>query len=712
MNIKEIISKMTIEEKIGQLWQVPFSSDRLEEICKLASKGKIGSCILACTPLAGNTDGQELPFTEKLNLLQKEAVENSRMGIPLIYGRDVIHGQRTIYPIPLAQAATWAPDMVEEAAVRMVDEAKNDSVHWTFAPMIDIARDPRWGRIIEGFGEDVYLTTEMAKASVRGIQHKTQDGYVAMAACAKHYVGYGAVEGGREYSKGDFSDYTLRNVYIKPFEGAIEEDVMTVMSTFTSIGGEAIIASERLLKNLLKEELGFKGFVISDYDSVEQLVTRRMAKDKKDCAAIAFKSGVDMEMVTDCFVSALKELVEEGRIDESAIDDAVERILAVKEKVGLFEKPYTISNPSGQYKKEDLEYSLKIAEKSIVLLKNDNLLPLDKNMKVALCGPFSKEKRALHGSWAGYGDIPSTPTFEESMREEFGENIVYCENSFDIRKRDSAIVRSADVIVLALGESNIFSGENSCISDISLDSSQIEIAKKARMTGKKVAAVIFTGRPRSLYEIEPYVDAIILAWQPGSSGGKSAVNVLCGKTNPGGKLPVTMLKSSGQIPLYYSIDNNPCCISDPYYEEPEFSSYLDFSAMPMYPFGFGLSYSKFEISAPVCEKSQIRKEELLGGESVSIKIKVKNNSSISGDEVVQIYVKDCITTWCRPIRELKAFERVTLAGGECKEITLNLDKDAFNYYIPGKGNVIEEGEFIIFVGNSCLADKTVCINVV
>lgn len=710
--IKGIISKMTLEEKIGQLWQVPFSSARLDEIKALAAKGKIGSCILACTPLAGNTDNQELPFTQQLNMLQKEAVEKSKLQIPLIFARDVVHGQRTIFPIPLAQAAAFDRKAAEDSARRMTDEAKQDGVHWTFAPMMDIARDPRWGRVIEGYGEDPYLASEMAAAAVRGIQHKTEDGHFAMAACAKHYIGYGAVEGGREYEKGEISDYTLKNVYLKPFKAAIRENIMMVMSGFHSIGGEAIIASERLLKNLLKKELGFGGFVISDYDSVEQLITRRLAENKKDCAAIAFKSGVDMEMVTDCFSESLSELVKEGIVSESEIDDAVERILRVKEKVGLFENPYTHTDPTKQYRKEDREASLKAAEKTLVLLKNNGVLPLPATEKIALCGPFVEERRALHGSWAGYGDIPSTPNFKEEMDKYFGKSVVYCNEKFDITGRDPSIIRGCDVIVLALGEKHTYSGERAGISDIRLDPEQTALAVKAHNAGKKVVAVLFTGRLRSIYELEPYVDAVLLAWQPGSTGAEAAARALCGKVNPGGKLPMTMVKSSGQIPLYYNQDNNPCCISDSYYDEPEFAPYSDFSAMPMYPFGFGLSYTQFKISNICVEKGELFLDELKNGAEFKITADVSNIGKYDGDEVIQLYIRDVISSMCRPVRELKGFERISLKCGETKKAVFTLDISAFSYEIPGKGEVAERGKFEIYVGNSCTAALKICVCII
>lgn len=699
--IKEIISQMTLEEKIGQLWQVPFSSAKIEDIKKLAREGKIGSCILACTPLAGNTDNQELPFADMLNILQKEAAEHSRTKIPLIFGRDVIHGQRTIFPIPLAQGASFCPDLVEDAARRMTDEAAQDSVHWTFAPMLDVARDQRWGRVIEGYGEDACLTSQMGAAAVRGIQHKKKDGHIAAAACGKHYVGYGAVEGGREYEKGEITDYTLRNVYLRPFEAAVKENIMTVMSTFSAIGGEAVIASERLLKNLLKKELGFKGFVISDYDSVEQLITRRIAENKKDCARTAFLSGVDMEMVTDCFSQTLGELVKSGEVEETAVDEAVERILRVKEKVGLFENPYTTPDPKKQYRTEDLKSSLNLAEKSLVLLKNNGILPLKKDEKIAICGPFVNEKRALHGSWAGYGDIGSTPTFKEEMEKTF-TNVLYCSEDFNIRMRDPAIVRGCDTVVLALGESNVYSGERACVSDVMLDKTQVELAHNARAFGKKVVAVIFCGRVRSLFELEPYVDAVLWAWQPGSTGAAAAVRALSGAVNPGGKLPATMVKSSGQIPLYYCPDNNPCCISDAYYEEPEFAPYLDFSTMPMYPFGYGLSYTSFKISNAVPRQKSITAKELEEGKTLSVTADIENTGEYDGDEVLQLYVKDMVSSMCRPVRELKAFLRVGLKKGEKKTVELKLDKSSFSYFIPGKGETLEKGKFELMLGNSCM----------
>ena len=437
-----------------------------------------------------------------------------------------------------------------------------------------------------------------------------------------------------------------------------------------------------------------------------------LAEDKKTCAEIAFKSGVDMEMVTDCFSESLSELVKEGRVSETEIDDAVERILRVKEKVGLFDNPYTHADPTKQYRKEDREASLKMAEKTLVLLKNNSVLPLSGKEKIALCGPFVEERRALHGSWAGYGDIPSTPNFKEEMNKYFGKSVAYFNDKFDITGRDPAIIRGCDVIVLALGEKHVYSGERAGISDIRLDSEQTALAVKAHNAGKKVVVVLFTGRPRSICELEPYADAVLLAWQPGSTGAEAAVRALCGKVNPGGKLPMTMVKSSGQIPLYYNQDNNPCCISDSYYEEPEFAPYSDFSAVPMYPFGFGLSYTRFEISNICAERNCLSLEELKNGAKFKITADISNIGNYDGDEVVQLYIRDVISSMCRPVRELKGFERITLKCGEMKKAVFNLDISAFSYEIPGKGEVTERGEFEIFVGNSCTAELKTCIEII
>ncbi len=710
--VEEIIKQMTLKEKIGQLRQTNFCNEDTEKLSKQAAAGELGSCILAYTALAGNVDGQEKAHVKNLNKIQEAAVIKSRFGIPLLFGRDIIHGQKVISPIPLAQAASWNPKLVKACARNMAEEGRNDGINWTFAPMLDIARDPRWGRVIEGFGEDTYLTSVMAKASVEGIQYSKEDGYPAMAACAKHYIGYGAVEGGREYAKSEITEYTLQNVYLPPFEAAAGAGVLTVMSSFSAIGGEPVITSRHLLRDLLKKQLAFDGFVVSDYTSFEQLITQRLAENKKDCAYLAFNGGVDMEMVSECYYEYLEQLVEEGKIPMEELDDAVYRILKVKEALGLFESPYTREEQE-DYKESHMQDALRMAEESAVLLKNqEGILPLKEGMSIAVCGPYLHEKRALHGSWAGFGDVPATETFAEAMEAVFKEQIVYCDPTIHLLKDGNAFCQKADVVVMALGERNEYTGERTCIAEVEFDEEQTALLKKAKQLGKKVVAVIFAGRPRCLTELEPYADAILYAWHPGSTGGRAAANILSGIVNPSGKLPMTMVKSTGQIPMYYNRTNNPNCVCDHYYEESMQPVYLDFSAMPLYEFGFGLSYSRFEIQNVSCEKEQLSLEEIKSGKKFRIHANVCNTSKIDGKEVVQLYIQDEIASNVRPVRELRGFEKIEVKAGETCRVTFELGYDELKFYSTARGVTVDPGAFKIYVGSSCYAKEVFSVKVV
>ncbi|MGL4372297.1 MAG: glycoside hydrolase family 3 N-terminal domain-containing protein, partial [Turicibacter sp.] len=537
--VQHLMSLMTLEEKVGQLHQMVSNEHNVLEACELARQGKLGSRILASTAFAGN-ETQVAGDGEINNLIQRVAMEESRLGIPVINGRDVIHGYRTVFPIPLAQAATFDCDLVQQACHISAKEAINGGVHWTFAPMIDVSRDARWGRIIESFGEDPFVNAKLGQASIKGYQGSDLSHQHAIAACAKHYIGYGASEGGRDYESVEISDNTLRNTYLKPFKAAVKSGVATVMSGFHENNGEPITASSYWLNDVLKDELGFDGFVISDWASVEQLIHQGVAKDRKDAAQIGLKAGVDMDMVSNCYLEYLVALVKEGKVKERVIDAACGKILTLKFKLGLFENPYTEIKPEQdvQLLPEHLKRAREIATKSIVLLKNkDNVLPLSKtDESVALVGPFSHERRALLGSWTLDGKASDVINLVEGVKT--------VAPSLDLRTCETALtdemiacIRRANKVVVALGESHVRNGEANSVADIVLPPGQEELLEMISRFGKPIITIIFAGRPLDLTRVMRYSDAILYAWHPGVQGGLAVADILFGDVLPSGKLP-------------------------------------------------------------------------------------------------------------------------------------------------------------------------------
>lgn len=701
--ITSIIEKMTLEEKIGQLNQ-GVSRDK-EKIKAEVRKGRVGSIILADTATAGN-DAQQKIETDFLNELQRIAIEESPSHIPLIIGRDVIHGHHTVLPIPLAAAASFNPKIVENAYRAIAEEAANDGIHWTFAPMIDIARDPRWGRCIEGFGEDPYLTSEMGKAVIRGFQGDDNTKRESVAACAKHYLGYGAAEGGRDYGKAEISDYTLRNVYLKPFKAAVEANVATVMNSFSEIGGQPVASSRYLLHDILKEELGFEGFIISDWFAIEQLVNQRAAKDRKEAAALAANAELDMDMTDECYIDYLSELVAEGKVSEKTIDKMVYRVLSVKERFRLLNNPFITLQRIDYHK--HMELSKRCADEAIVLLKNNGVLPLDTSKKVALLGPFLYEKRSLLGSWVCDFDIRMVKSIEEVFEECTDREVLVLPQSNYLWDDITPDLGEVDTVILTLGESYRVSGENNCLSDINLPREQLELAKKIKGLGKKVVGIFCFGRPIGLAEAEPYFDAILYAWHSGTCAAQSIVDIIYGKVNPSGKLPISFPRATGQIPIYYNHPSMPRN-GRTYYGEG--SNYWDNQSTPMYPFGYGLSYTQFEYSDVCCETDTLTLDKLQDGEKFKVSVTVTNTGDRDGKETVQCYISDLVSSMVRPVRELKGFAKAPLKQGESKKIVFEIGFDELGFY-NGKGKFcVEPGEFEVFIGGDCTTKNRIKITV-
>lgn len=678
MQLKNLISKMTLEEKVGQLNQIAYMPKNLEGLEGKIRKGEIGSIILSQTAFAGNDSPCSIDY-EKANRLQKIAVEESNSHIPILFGRDVIHGHKTVFPIPLAMAASFDMELIRQSYELIAKEAYNDGIKWTFAPMLDMSRDARWGRIIESPGEDPYLAEKVAEATVTGFQGKDYSENGRLCACAKHFVGYGASEGGRDYNRTEISEYTLRNFYLRAFHAAVKAGVGTVMSAFNEISGQPVTSSKHLLTEILKDEFGFDGFVVSDWEAVKQLINQGVAENEEDCCKQAFKAGVDMDMVDNIYSTYLIKLVKEGKIPEKALDEAVYRVLYIKEKAGLFDKPYTV--PVTCDKAKTAELARKMAAESMVLLKNDNdILPLKTDCKAYLDGPILNDTRSILGSWTLDGIVEDTVTVSDGIKK-------YMMPVSDISE--------ADTVILALGESHSVTGEAHSLSSIDFPTKQAELAKKYKEMGKKVVGILTFGRPIAMESAEPYFDAILYAWHSGSQTGNACADIIFGKTVPGGHLPATLPRRTGQIPLYYNFNKGSREVNE-YYDHREkraIYNYDDCKGSPLYPFGYGLSYTRFEYkNARIIEN--IKSREFVVG------ITVKNVGNFDGKELVQCYICDDVASSMRPIRELKGFEKVFLKNGEEKEVTFRIGYDELGFYNMNNEYVVEDGTFTVYLGGN------------
>lgn len=707
--VEELLSQMTLEEKVGQLTQRIFKIAEVEEMKEVARKGQAGSYLIGSTAM-GSDGKQDKLVLDLLNDVQQAALE-SRLGIPLIYGRDVIHGHKTVYPIPLALASSFNPEMVEKCYRLTAEEAADDGIQWTFAPMLDLSRDPRWGRVIEGPGEDPYLGCKVAEAMVTGFQGRTEEDYLDrthLAACAKHYIGYGASEGGRDYHKAEISDYSLRNYYLPAFKAAVDCGVATVMSSFNEVGGQAVTASEYLLKDLLKTELGFDGFVVTDYGNIWQLIAQGRAEDRKDAARLGLNGGSDMDMEDNCYWDHLVDLVNEGKVPMENIDEAVRRILRIKFRFGVMDNP--LSKKLGYDKPAHYQVAKEMAQECMVLLKNqDNILPLKKDANIALIGPMVNAKRTLLGSWTLDNELSEVKSLKEAIKENYPDVTVHSTNE---ETYDDMIARiyDCDIVVLALGESYLTTGEAKSLADINLPPEQEALVKKAFAMGKPIVATMTFGRPVGIQAVEPYLKGIVYTWHTGSMAAPALADILFGTVNPSGKLAMTLPRATGQIPLYYNPPKSgrPC---DGYYGATRPINYQDMTGMPMYPFGYGLSYTTFAYSNLKVENSEISLDEINTGAKFKISVDVTNTGDVDGKEVVQLYIHDKIASMTRPIRELKGFEKVLVKKGETVTVSFELGYNELGFYGFDSKYAVEPGKFDIYVGTNCYADMTDIINV-
>ena len=702
-----LVAQMTLDEKIGQMSQLDLGYFMDPEQLKQAVReGRCGSLL--------NFLG-----TEQVNELQRIALEESRLGIPLIIGRDVIHGYRTIFPIPLGMAASWNPEAIQQAFRISAIEATAHGIRWTFAPMIDISWDPRWGRIAEGCGEDPFLASTLAAAMVRGAQGDSLNDPTALAACAKHYVGYGFAEAGRDYNTTYIPEPLLRNVVLKPFHAAKEAGVQTFMSAFNDLNGVPTTGNQFTLKKILREEWGFDGFVVSDWSSVTEMINHGYAEDEKHAAAIAINAGVDMEMATTSYYDNFKALLEEKKITQEQIDNAVRNILRVKYRLGLFDNPYT--NPEASGKILDpafLDHARTVARQSAVLLKNENnTLPIsaERVSSVAVIGPLSDAPRDQLGTWCFDGRAENSVTPLRAIRELLGDSRVnYVQAlAYSRDKNKSAFAeavsaaRRSDVVLFFGGEEYILSGEARSRGEINIPGAQTELLEELAATGKPVILVIMAGRPLAIGRELELSDAVLYAWHPGTMAGPAIADLLFGKESPSGKLPVTFVKGAGQIPFYYYRNNTgrpPSAKSwipfdsiptvNPQISLGDKSFHLDYGFTPLFPFGYGLSYTTFDYSDIVLSSKVMKMDG-----SLTVKAKITNSGNMDADEIVQFYVHDRVGSITRPIKELKGYNRLRIGKGETAEVEFTLTAADLAFF-NGKETVTEPGKFDVWIGPS------------
>ena len=689
--IDSLLARMTLEEKLGQLNQLSVNQQPTPEQLALVRKGLVGS-FLNLTGAAATRDAQRIAVTE------------SRLRIPLIFGHDVIHGYRTIFPIPLGEAASWDPEAVEAAARVAAREAAAAGVHWTFAPMVDIARDPRWGRIAEGSGEDPYLGSAMAAARVRGFQGADPRSPDAVLATVKHFAAYGGAEGGRDYNTVDLSERTLREVYLPPYRAALDAGAGSVMTSFNEIGGIPSTASPWLMTTVLRREWGFRGFVVSDWTAINELLNHGVAASRGDAGKLALEAGVDMDMVSRISVDDLPALVRTGRIPVALVNEAVRRVLRAKAALGLFDDPYHGASPEREravlLAPEHRQLARRVAEEAIVLLKNDGqLLPLGSRVRsVAVIGPLADDKVAALGSWPGRGDPRDAVTPLEGIRARAGSVTVVYAKGCGITDTASAgfadavtAAKQADVVVLVLGEAGDMSGEAASRANLDLPGIQPRLFEAIYATGTPIVLVLMNGRPLTIPWAAEHVPAIVESWFLGIETGPALAAVLFGDVSPSGKLPVTFPRAVGQIPLYYNHKNT----GRPTGPDKYTSKYTDLPVTPLFPFGHGLSYTTFSYSDLRLSSPRITPA---GTESVSVT--VTNTGSREGVEVVQLYVHDEVASVTRPVRALAGFRRVSLKPGEARTVEFQLTPKELGLYNQNMKFVVEPGRFRVFVGGS------------
>lgn len=723
--ISSLMEQMTIEEKIGQLnlitpgGGIPTGSVVSTDVEEKIKSGKVGGIFGVYGP-------------EKVRQAQKLAVEESRLGIPLLFGSDVIHGYKTTYPIPLGLSCSWDMELIEKTARMAAVEATADGIFWNFSPMVDISRDPRWGRVAEGAGEDPFLGSEIAKAMVRGYQGEDLASPTTMMATVKHIALYGAAEGGRDYNTVDMSRQTMFNVYFPPFKAAIDAGVGSVMSSFNIVDGIPATGNRWLLTTILRDKWGFDGFVVSDYTSVNEMIDHGLG-DLQAVSALSLKAGLDMDMVGEGFLTTLKQSLDEGKITTAEINLACRRVLEAKYKLGLFDDPYRYFDDSRPEKEiltpENRKLAREAATRSFVLLKNENqLLPLKKSGTIVLTGPLANDKNNMLGTWAPTGDPQLSVPIIEGISNVAGSqlNILYSKGSnisddpefaakinvfgprilIDARTPEAMMAEAvsqalrSEVVVAVIGEATEMSGESSSRSDITMPEPQKKLIRALKKTGKPLVLVMMSGRPLEMEEEYDLADAILLVWHPGVEAGNAIADVLFGDYNPSGKLTMTFPRNVGQIPVYYNHKNTGRPNPGDQFQKFR-SNYLDSPNSPLFPFGYGLSYTKFEYS-----NLTLSSNKMPPSGQIEVSVDVTNTGPFDGEEVVQLYVRDVVGSVSRPLRELKGFRKIFLKKGESRKVTFTLTENDLAFYNYDLEFVAEPGLFQVFVGGNSNAELT------
>lgn len=687
--IKDLVSKMNLDEKILQLNQ--YTAGQNTNINNIGEANKkipaeTGSLIYFGTDPAYR------------NAIQKKAIEESRLGIPYLFGYDVIHGFRTIFPISLAQACSWDPELVTEAATIAAKETKLSGVDWTFSPMIDVARDPRWGRVAEGYGEDPYVNAVFGVATVKGYQGTSLAEPFSIAACLKHYVGYGESEGGRDYHYSDISAQSLWETYLVPYEAGVKAGAATLMSSFNDISGVPATSNHFTLTEILKNRWNFDGFVVSDWDAINQLIAQGVAADKKEAGYKAFMAGVEMDMNDNIYFQNLKQLIDEKKIPMEKIDDAVSRILRIKFRLGLFDNPYvTVTDESARYlQPESKAIAQKLAAESMVLLKNNSkTLPLTASVKqIALIGPMAADKADLLGSWSAHGNQQDVESISEGLDQEFGKTAqINIAKGCDFDGNDESgfaealsIAQKSDVVVVCLGEKRGWTGENASRSTIALPAIQEKLVQELKKAGKPIVLILSNGRPLELIRLEPLADAIVEIWQPGVAGGSALSGIVSGRINPSGKLSITFPLTTGQIPIYYDMRQSA---------RPYSGKYQDIPTEPKYWFGYGLSYTTFSYGDLKLSETKIKKTDKL-----TVEVEVSNTGEVTGSETVLWYINDPACSISRPMKELKYFEKRELAAGAKSVFKFEIDPYRDLSYVDSDGKrFLETGDYYVIVNN-------------
>ena len=710
--IDKLISEMTLDEKIGQMNQLTglgLSSDMKQQL----KEGKVGSIL------------NEIDVNI-INELQRIAVEETRLHIPLIFGRDVIHGFKTIFPIPLGQAASWNPAIVELGARVAAEEASSVGIRWTFAPMVDVTRDPRWGRIAESCGEDPYLTSIMGAAMVKGFQGDSLSNSNSIAACAKHFAGYGAAEAGKDYNTTWIPEPQMRDVILPPFKAAVDAGVATFMCSFNDINGVPSSGNKYLNRTILRDEWKFDGMLVSDWGSIDQLISHGVSANLKDAASQAVNAGVDMDMMGLAYINHVKSLLDEGKITEKMIDEAVRNILRLKFRLGLFENPYTKPDSTSFYKSESLAAAKFAAEEGAVLLKNNFVLPLDNRFKtIAVVGPMADAALEQFGTWSFDAEPAHAITPLQAITEMYGKQYKIIAEPGLTFSRDSnatgiikavAAAQRADVVLVFAGEEAILSGEAHCRADISLPGLQNQLINELKKTGKPIVMVVMAGRPLTIEKQISESDAVLYAFHGGTMAGPALADLMFGKVVPSGKLPVTFPRMVGQIPVYYAhkntgrpgtnfvtIDKIPIGVFQTSLGNTSF--HLDAGDKPMYPFGFGLSYTTFEYSKVKLSANKINKNG-----SIIAECTIKNIGKYDAKEVVQLYVRDVVASLARPVRELKGFQKITLKAGESKTLKFEIHPANIGFWNLENKYITEPGEFQVWISKDSNSGEAVSFN--